>query len=505
MLEKIRKISRIVRMGVIFLGAALGAAVFAKDAWQGVNLRHWQSPTGAQVFFVESRALPILDVQLDFRAGSLVEPMDKAGVAELVRALMPMGAGDLDETAIADRLADIGAKLSGGVEEDRANLSLRTLSAPLACAVENSGDCSALRALGALEKREAALEIFRQILAAPRFDAKIFQREQTRLIAQLKDDLTRPQFLASRAFAAALYPRHPYGRSATPESLASITVEDARQFWKRHYAVSGTAGKPNGITLTMVGNLDVEEARQIAEQLLAALPVNRGEAVSLPPAPEAARQGGAQFLDTAADVDKPLEAEIRLPHPATQAHLYLGLPAIARGDPDFFPLLVGNYILGGGGFASRLMEEVRERRGLAYSVYSAFSPRLQSGPFFIALETKKEQADEALALVREVLRLFLEKGVSAKELDAAKSYLVGSFPLNLSSNRDILRQVSTIGFYGLPLEYLRQYQANIQAVTQEEIRAAFARHVPWDRLISVMVGAPGQREESALPDKARGE
>ena len=181
--------------------------------------------------------------------------------------------------------------------------------------------------------------------------------------------------------------------------------------------------------------------------------------------------------------------ETRIAHPSAQAHVYLGLPAIRRGDPDFFPLIVGNYTLGSGGFVSRLMKEVREKRGYAYSVYSSFSPLAQPGPFQIVLQTKGAQADDALAVAREVLARFVAEGPSAAELKAAKQNLVGGFPLRLDSNRKILDNVALIGFYGLPLDYLDRYQANVQAVTVDAVKQAFSKRVRPENLITVTVAA----------------
>jgi zinc protease len=183
----------------------------------------------------------------------------------------------------------------------------------------------------------------------------------------------------------------------------------------------------------------------------------------------------------------PAGGEQRIPHPAAQAHLVMGLPALRRGDADFFPLLVGNYTLGGGGFVSRLMKEVRDKRGLAYSVSSYFLPLAYVGPFQIGMQTKKAQANDALKLTREVLSVFLEQGPSDAELLAAKQNLIGSFPLRLDSNRKIVDNVALIGFYKLPLDYLDNYQANIEKVTVADIKTAFARHVRPENLVTVVV------------------
>ncbi|MDR0672144.1 MAG: insulinase family protein [Zoogloeaceae bacterium] len=420
---------------------ALAAAVRAE-----VVIEHWQTPTGAKVYFVQSAALPILDVELDFAAGAIFDPPQKAGLAATVGALLEMGAGGMTETEISDRLADAGAYLASGAEDDLARVSLRTLAAP--------------------DKREAAIGVLEAVLREPHFAVEVFERERARSIAAIRDALTRPAPVAQRAFRAALYPGHPYGNAATPESLAAIQPSDLRDFWRAHYFAANA-------NISIVGDLQRPAAEALAERLAAALP----RAASLPVLPAQPERASAG-------------TKTRLPHPSsTQAHIYLGLPAIARDDPDFFPLLVGNYILGGGGFVSRLMKEVREKRGYAYSVYSYFSPMKQSGPFTIGLQTRREQANEALAVTRQVLEGFLADGPTAAELAAAKDYLAGSFPLNLDSNRKILAQIANIGFYDLPLDYLAQYPSRIRAVTLPEICAAFARHVRMGELVEVIVGA----------------
>ena len=179
----------------------------------------------------------------------------------------------------------------------------------------------------------------------------------------------------------------------------------------------------------------------------------------------------------------------RMAHPALQAHILLGQPGIKRGDPDFFPLYVGNYILGGGGFVSRLTDEIREKRGLAYSVYSYFMPMATLGPFQIGLQTKKAQASEALALVRKTVQAFVDDGVTEQELQAAKDNLIGGFPLRIDSNRKILEYLSVIGFYRLPLDYLDSFNDEIARVTVEQVNDAFKRRIHPEQFATVIVGA----------------
>ena len=422
---------------------AVLALFISQAALAGVKIEHWVSPSGARVYFVESRVLPMLDIQVDFAAGSMFDPAGKSGLAALTRGALDLGAGKFDETAIAEQMADIGANLAGGADTDRASVALRTLSAK--------------------DKREPALTILKSVLHAPLFDAAIFEREKARTIAGLKEAMTRPDSIAGKAFWAALYPNHPYGRQATPESIAALSRDDLAAFHARYYNAANAS-------ITLVGDLSRQDAEKIAEAIAAGLP--RGDAAKLPAAPEAPKGGLTQ-----------------LAHPASQAHVYIGLPAIERGNPDFFPLLVGNYSLGGGGFVSRLMQEVRDKRGYAYSVYSYFAPLKQTGPFQIGLQTKRSQAREAIKVAREVLDGFLKDGPSEEELAAAKANLTGSFPLRLDSNKKILENVANIGFYGLPLDYLERYQARVQAVTTDDIRQAFARRVRPENLITVTVAA----------------
>ena len=422
---------------------AVVAFLAAHSALAGVKIEHWVSPTGARVYFVESRVLPMLDVQVDFAAGSMFDPAGKSGTAALTRSTLDLGAGTRDETAIAEQLADIGATLGGGADTDRASVAVRTLAAP--------------------EKRNAAIDILRNVLQAPRFDPAIVEREKARTVAGLKEALTRPDAIAGKAFWSALYPAHPYGRQATPESVAALTRDELAAHHARYYTAANAS-------ITLVGDISRAEAEKIAESLVAGLPA--GAAATLP-APPVIAPGNT----------------VKLAHPASQAHVLIGLPAIERGNPDFFPLLVGNYTLGGGGFVSRLMKEVRDKRGYAYSVYSYFSPLKQTGPFQIGLQTKRSQAQDAIKLTRDVLDGFLKEGPSADELAAAKANLTGSFPLRLDSNKKILDNVAVIGFYGLPLDYLDRYQANVQAVTVDAVKQAFSRRVRPADLMTVTVAA----------------
>jgi zinc protease len=239
-------------------------------------------------------------------------------------------------------------------------------------------------------------------------------------------------------------------------------VEDLKRFYADNYSAKRAV-------VSIVGDLDRAQASRIAEQLLASLPAGV-EPLALP------------------ELLMPQKTEERIAHPSSQSHILVGLPALKRGDPDFFPLVVGNYILGGGGFVSRLMSEVREKRGLAYSAYAYFSPMVQLGPFEMGLQTQKDQTNTALAVAQDTLSKFLQEGPTPKELLAAKSNLVGGFPLRLDSNKKLLDQISTIGYYRLPDDYLDRWTAQVEKVTIAQIRDAFARRVKPEHLVTVIVG-----------------
>ncbi len=419
------------------------------QAQAAVNIQHWQTSTGAEVYFVENHDLPIIDISINFAAGTAREEKAKAGLAGITRYLMTLGAAGLSDEDISKRMADVGAQMGGEMDADRAGFKLRTLSSA--------------------REREQALDIYSKILQQPDFPADVLEREKARIVANLREAATQPESISSKAFTAALYGSHPYAldESAEPETVVTIKREDLQKFYGTYY------GAKNAV-IAMIGDMSREDAAKTAERITSGLP-NAPRAVQLPA------------------VSYPAQANVqRIPHPATQSHILLGYPGMKRGDADYFPLYVGNYILGGGGFVSRLTEEVREKRGLVYSVYSYFVPMAEFGPFQIGLQTKTEQADEALKLVHETLDKFISQGVTEAELTAAKQNIIGGFPLRLDSNSKILDYLAVIGFYRLPLTYLDDFNKQVSQVTAAQIKDAFSRRVKTDKLVTVIVGGDKQ-------------
>lgn len=408
-------------------------------------VQSWTTEKGTRVYFIETHALPIVDVQLSFLAGAAFDPPEQSGLASMTASLLDQGAGSRNEKEVAETLADIGAQMSSAAGMDSASVSLRTLSDP--------------------ERRAIAIGLMTDAVSRPHFDGAVFKRDQARSIAGLKEALTKPQVLSQRAYMSAIYPDHPYGRLTTPESLASFNRSDLERFWRQHYSAARAS-------IAVVGDLTRAEAEALVTQLTAALPPDQSNVARSLPKPV-----------------KTTTRVVRVDHPASQAHLLVGMPSVARDDPEQIALQVGNYTLGGGGFVSLLTKAVREDRGYAYSVYSYFDPKLVEGPFTIGLETKRAQADDALKVVDTVLGDFLRRGPTATQLKAAQDNIAGGFALRIDSNSKLAANLGVMAFYGLPTDWLEKYPERVRALTPEVVRAAFQKHVKPEQLITVRTAA----------------
>ena len=408
-------------------------------------IQHWATAQGAQVYFVESRQLPMLDLAVSFPAGSARDPVRKPGLAQLTHNLLDQGAGGWSDTRIAHEMADVGAILSGSFDRDRAAVSLRTLS---------SGN-----------EKNRALDTFLRVLQKPDFPPAVVTREKPRALAGIRESEADPGEVASKAFFRALYGAHPYAHdeSGDAESIRTLSRADLQAFYRAHYTATNAV-------IALIGDVSRAEAERIAERISTGLPT--GSALPGLPVPRAV----------------PPTAQ-SIAHPSAQSHVLVGALGMARNDPDFFPLFVGNYVLGGGGFDSRLMREIRDKRGYAYSAYSYFLPMSEAGPFQLGLQTQAKQADDALKVAIATLRDFVNAGPTEAELKQAKDNLTGGFPLRIDSNRKILDYLSVIGFYRLPLDYLDTWVGKVEAVTVGDVKDAFARRLNPDALSTVVVGS----------------
>ena len=429
--------------------------LFGTNSWAALPIQKFILPNGAVVHLVESPAIAMLDVQVDFDGGSRRDPAGKAGLASVMAAQLENGVAArgsqplLDENALGEAWADLGAQFGASAGTDRLSFTLRTLTEPdlLAKAV-------------ALAARQ---------IGTPAFVDAVWQRDKQKVLASLKEADTRPSTLASRAYSQAVYGNHPYGYEMTAASVANVSVPDMRAF----YTTSVVACRAR---INLVGAVNRALAEQIASALLAQLP--QMACASLPtPAPVA----------EVAPLSQPAQQTIAFD--AAQAQVLVGQPGYKRNDPAFFTMLVGNYILGGGGFVSRLMNEVREKRGLTYGVYSSFAPGLHAGAFTVSLQTRPDQAAAALAVTRQVIQEFVASGPTEAEVKAAKDNLIGGFALLIDSNRKLLGNISNIAWNDLPLDYLDTWQAQVEKVTASDIKAAMAAKLQPDKMVTVVLGA----------------
>ena len=409
------------------------------------DIQHWQTARGTRVFFVETHELPMIDVQVVFDAGAARSPEQKRGLALVANSLLSQAAGGLTADQISFEFERLGAEFGADAGYDSAYVSLRSLSDRT--------------------KLMPALENLQKLISSPDFSETDLERQRNQLRVAIQRNQQSPGTISQQRFLAAVYQDHPYAfpTEGTAESLAAITRQDLVEFHAEYYTASNAM-------VTLVGDIDRSTAETIVESITRNLP----QGTRPDPVPAV----------------RPLESDevIRIYHPSSQTHIMTGQPGMRYGDPDYFPLYVGNHILGGGGLVSRLFEEVREKRGLSYTAGSYFAPRRDAGPFLASLQTREDQAEEALIVLKDTISEFITSGPTAEELSSAKKDITGGFPMRIDSNSKISGYLSVIGFYGLPLDYLDRFIERIEAVTVEEIKDAFLRRIHVDKFVTVLVG-----------------
>jgi zinc protease len=411
---------------------------------------------GAKGYLVQTKALPMVDIEVSIDAGDRYDPVGKSGLADMTAALMNFGVrgdqGILNEAQIADEIADLGANISLSVGGERAILRIRSLSRK--------------------DLRERAVKLAAAMLSAPTYEAKIIQREKQRTITNLLEAETKPEYVLGRSFTKSVYGNYPLANSPTVKSVAAVSNADLVQFHRQFY-------RSDRMIVSIVGDVDRAEANQIMQALLQKIPQSGPAVEKLP-----------EFQRS--PVEPLAQRELRIPFDSQQAHIAMGMTAVTRSNPDYFPLLVGNYVLGGGGFVSRLMSEVREKRGLAYSVFSYFAPGKDTGIFQAGLQTKGDQAALALDVMSSTIAKFIADGPTPSELLAAKANLVNGYPLRIDNNRKLLDNVSSIAWNDLPLDTMEIWTKQVEAVTLEQVTAAFQKYLAMDRMRIVVLGAQNQ-------------
>ena len=418
--------------------------MFSVAAVATPQIQTWQTANGVKVLFVPANEIPMLDVRVVFDAGSARDD-GLSGLSVLTNGLLSEGAAGKTSQQIAEIFESVGAQIEYDAGRDMAVVGVRSLT----------------------ESRylSTAIESLTEVLTQPDFPQDAFQRELNQMKIAVKAREQSPSALASEAFNKAVFGDHPYASpsSGSKESLGKITLDDVRAFYKQYYVA-------NNATVAIVGNVERWQAEEIVKAVVSALPVAE-KAVALPPV-------------------KPLTAakKIVIDYPSAQTHIFVGQTGVKRGDEDYFSLYVANHPFGGSGFASRLVEVIREDKGLAYSVYSYFTPLREHGLFTMGMQTKTEQTQQALLLLNQELKKYVDDGPGKKELADSLSNITGGFPLKMDGNSKLLGYLSMIGFYDLPIDYLDQFLGNIKSVNVEKVNDALTRRIFPDKMVTVIVG-----------------
>lgn len=414
-----------------------------------VDIKEWKTRNGVRVLYVYAPELPMVDVQAIFDAGS-VRDGNKPGIATLTGGMLSHGARlgnkNLSVDEISERFESIGARFGSGATKDSASISLRTLTD---------------------EKwYNKAVITMQAVINAPTFEKKELERVRKQRLISFEARKQSPATIANEKFKKNLYKKHPYAMPGigTEKSVKVLSRNDLVKFYKKHYVASNAL-------VTIVGDINQAKAKALAEKIVGKLPA------------------GIKAREIPDVEDLKSASKIHHEFPSSQTHIIMGQPGIHRKDKDYFTLYVANHILGGSGFGSRIMQEIREKRGLAYSSYSYFAPMLKRGSFVVGMQTSNKHTNEALKVLKETLNKYVDKGPTAKELSHAKKNITGGFPLRIDSNKDISSYLAVIGFYNLPLSYLKDFNQRIEDVTQEQIKDALKRRIDPEKMVTVTVGA----------------
>lgn len=448
-----------INVKTFFINILLGSGFVSASVLASPEIQHWQTTNGAGVYFVSSSDIPMVDVRVVFDAGS-ARDIDTnnagnnvvAGTALMTNGLLAEGAGGSSSQQLAENFEAVGAQFGNGSLKDMAWLSLRSLRED--------------------KYLQPALNNLKQILTRPDFPEAAFKRELARLKIAVQAKKQSPGAIAEEHFFVELYGSHPYASpvEGTEESLTKLKRKNLLDFYKRYYVAKNAV-------ISIVGQLTRKQAEELAENLIAGLPA--GEAA--PELPEV----------------KPLAKAktIHIEFPSAQSTVLMGQVGMARGDKDYLALYLANHAFGGSGFGSRLMHEVREKRGLAYSTYSYFAPMHKAGPLQIGLQTRNDQVDQAIDIIDKELRRYVKEGPDEDELQDSLKNITGGFPLRIDSNKKITEYLSVIGFYNLPLDYLNTFVDEINQQTKATVDDALKRRIHPDKMLTVIVGA-GQSKQA---------
>jgi zinc protease len=437
------------------LVAALLAAVSAHaPARADIDIQSVTSPGGITAWLVEDSTIPLIAMNFSFAGGAAVDPDDKAGLANFLSGMLDEGAGDLDSEDFQMRMDELSIRMSFRAQRDHFRGSLQTLS----------------------QTRDEAFDLLKLALTAPRFDTEPLERVRGQILLGIRQDEEDPGEIANRAWMHTLFNDHPYGRptTGTADTVRAIQADDLEDLRQRLFA-------RQRLLIAVVGDIDAETLKRLLDDTFGALPAE----ADIPEVPEAT------------PVQGPLVEVIERNIP--QSVIRFGHHGIKRNDPDFIPAFIVNSILGGGGFGSRLMQEVREKRGLVYSVFSTLQPMQRAGLMFGGAATMNERAAETIAVVHNELKRMAKEGPTEAELEEAQTYLTGSYPLNFDSNSKIANQLLAIQQDELGIDYVNRRNDLINAVTLADVRRVAQQLIDAEALIFTVVGQPQGVASTARP------
>jgi zinc protease len=432
-------------LAVFGLLVALLLTGAASPPARAIEIQSVTSPGGITAWLVQDDTVPLIAMRFSFAGGAAGDPPEKAGVAHFLSGMLDEGAGDLDSAAFQTRLDELSIKLSFDATRDEFEGSLQTIN----------------------RTREEAFELLKLALTAPRFDPEPLQRVKSQILLGIQQDSEDPNSIATNAWMRTAFPQHPYGRptKGIPDTVKAITADDLESLRQRLFA-------RDGLKIAVVGDIDAETLKRLLDETFGTLPAESG----MPDVPEAA------------PVEGPLVEVIERDIP--QAVIRWGLKGIKRSDPDFIPAYVMAFVLGDGSFGSRLMEEVREKRGLTYSVYMALFPMDRAGLFYGGAATVNQRAGETIGVLYRELKRMAKDGPTEEELAQAKTYLTGSYALRFDSNSKIASQLLSIQRDNLGIDYVNRRNDLIEAVTLEDVRRLAERLIDADELLFTVVGKP---------------
>jgi zinc protease len=430
---------------VAAMALALFSAPDVADAQSNGKIQRITTPAGIEVWFVHDDTIPILSVNFAFTGGASQDPANRSGLAYMTAAMLDEGAGELDARTFQERLENRAITMNFSADRDAFRGSILTLS----------------------EHRGEAFELLRLALNAPRFDQEAIDRIRASIQAGLRRALNDPDEVAGLRWFASAFPGHPYGRPVKGDetSVGAIEREMLFDYVKKNLTRSN-------LKIAAVGAIDAAELAKLVDQAFAKLPA-KADLVSIPDASPAAL-GERNIID------------LNIP----QTTITFGGVGLKRKDPDFIPAFVLNHILGGGAFSSRLYREVREKRGLAYSVYSYLATLDRSGLFLGGTSTRNDRASDALKIIEEEIERLAKDGPTAEELAQAKSYLTGSYLLHFDTSAKVSSQLLEIQLNDLGIDYIERRNRLVNAVSAEDVRRAAKRFLTAGKFLVIMVGKP---------------